>query len=359
MGLSQRDVRLPLEEPSPEGQFNFVAIELGRLGVERHRAERGTLAAMPAAVRPRPHHQRVEDARVLPLGGAVGLERARKILGIEPSAHGHHRRTDVLQVRRDVVTGTPLGIGDVADEVVPEVDLALVVPITQVAHRPAPQEELVSVGSAVVEGHGLLTERVLELLPEEVEEAEVVGQQERAAMQRVVAIEHVGHRGLRRNGLQRRMRIDHAHGREEARVRDAVHAHVAVVVAHVLDQPLDGIPGVGALVGVLRAGLGRLVRADVNKGALGGEAPAHILANEDKLLAHQPVTEARIATGIDRVRLEVVWGPPQEDRVLARLLRRIDIGEESHAVAHRNAHLALGVIGLESAGVVGLHPGTE
>ena len=84
---------------------------------------------MPAAVRPRPHHQRVEDARVLPLGGAVGLERAREILGIEPSAHGHHRGADVLQVRRDVVTGTPLGIGDVADEVVPEVDLALVVPI--------------------------------------------------------------------------------------------------------------------------------------------------------------------------------------------------------------------------------------
>ena len=257
------------------------------------------------------------------------------------------------------MTGTPLGIGDVADEVVPEVDLALVVPITQVAHRPAPQEELVSVGRAVIEGHGLLTERVLELLPEEVEEAEVVSQQERAAMQCVVAVEHVGHRGLRRNSLQCRMRIDHAHGREKAGVRDAVHAHVAVVVAHVLDQPLDGIPGVGALVGVLRAGLGRLVRADVNKGALGGKATTHILAHEDELLAHQPVTEARIAAGINRVRLEVVWGPPQEDGVLAGLLRRVDSGEKSHAVAHRNAHLALGVIGLESAGVVGLHPGTE
>ena len=359
VGLSQHDVGLSLEEPPPEGQFNFVAIELGRLGVERHRAERGTLAAMPTAVRPRPHHQRVEDARVLPLGGAIGLERAREILGIEPSAHGHHRRTDVLQVGRDVVTGAPLGIGDVADEVVPEVDLALVVTVAQVADRPTPQEELISVGRAVVERHGLLTQRVLELLPEEIEEAEVVGQQERPAMQRVVAVEDCGHRGLRRHGLQRGMRIDHAHGREEARVRDAVHAHVAVVVAHVFDQPVDGVPGVGALVSVLRPRFHRLVGADVDEDALGGEAPAHILANEDKLLAHQPVTEARIATGIDRVRLEVVWGPSQEDGVLARLLRRVDIGEESHAVAHGNSHLALGVIGLEPAGVVGLHPGTE
>ena len=177
-------------------------------------------------------------------------------------------------------------------------------------------------------------------------------------MQRVVAIEHVGHRSLRRNRLQRRMRIDHAHGREESRVRDAVHAHVAVVVAHVLDQPLDGVPGVSALVGVLRAGLGRLVRADVNKGALGGKAPTHILAHENKLLAHQPVTEARIATSIHRVGLEVVRGPPQEDRVLAGLLRGVHHGEEIHAIAHRNAHFALGVIGLKPAGVVGTHRGT-
>ena len=67
--------------------------------------------------------------------------------------------------------------------------------------------------------------------------------------------------------------------------------------------------------------------------------------------------EDRIATGIDRVGLEVVWGPPQEDGVLARLLRRVDIGEERHAVAHGDSHLALGVIGLEPAGVVGLRPG--
>ena len=253
VGLRQDDVRLPLEEAPPEGQFDFVAIELSRLGVERHRAERGTVAAMPTAVRPRPHDQRVEDARVLPFGGAVSLERSGKILGIEPSAHSHHRSADILQVGRDVVTGAPLGIGDVADEVIPEVDLALVVTVAQVAHRPAPQEELISVGRAVVERHGLLTQRVLELLPEEVEEAEVVGQQERPAMQRVVAVEDCGHRGLRRHGLQCGMRIDHAHGREEARVRDAVHAHVAIVVAHVFDQPVDGVPGIGALVGVLRA----------------------------------------------------------------------------------------------------------
>jgi len=85
---------------------------------------------------------------------------------------------------------------------------------------------------------------------------------------------------------------------------------------------------------------------------------SHILIHENELLAHEPVTEARIATGIDRVGLEVVRGPAQQHGVLARLLRRVHHGEQAHAVAHRNPNFAFGVIRLEPAGVIGLQPDT-
>ena len=56
----------------------------------------------------------------------------------------------------------------------------------------------------------------------------------------------------------------------------------AVVVRHVLDQPVDGVVGVGALVDVGRAALlGDDVRPHVDELALRHPAAAHVLVGED------------------------------------------------------------------------------
>ena len=84
-------------------------------------------------------------------------------------------------------------------------------------------------------------------------EPEVRAEHERAVVIDVVAHVVVGGRRLRRRRLQRRMRVDDARRDVEAGLRDADHAGAAVVVRDVLQQPLDGVVGVGALVDVLRA----------------------------------------------------------------------------------------------------------
>src|SRR5579859_3979677 len=95
------------------------------------------------------------------------------------------------------------------------------------------------------------------------------------------------------------MRIDHAHGDEIAGIRDAVHADAAVVVRNILDQPVDGVVGVGAFVhGFLIAGIGRGVQHF--KFACGAVAPTNILKDKNvavgkhvgvavKTVAHTPV----------------------------------------------------------------------
>ena len=86
---------------------------------------------------------------------------------------------------------------------------------------------------------------------------------------------------LGRGGLERGMRVDHAGGGVEAGIGDAPHADLAVVVGDVLDQPLDGVVGVGAFVGVLRAALDGAVRRHVDELAFGHVAAADVLVDED------------------------------------------------------------------------------
>ena len=43
------------------------------------------------------------------------------------------------------------------------------------------------------------------------------------------------------NGLERRMRIEHAHDGEPATVGNAKKAHTAVVMRDIFDEPVDGV----------------------------------------------------------------------------------------------------------------------
>ena len=139
---------------------------------------------------------------------------------------------------------------------------------------------------------------------------------ERAVVVPVVAGEPVGDRRLRRRGLERGVGVDHAGGRVEPGVRDAPHADPAVVVGHVLEQPVDRVERVGALVDVGGAGLLRPVRPHVDELALRHPAPAHVLVDHDVALGAEERRRAEVRlVGVDAVGLNAVGRPAEHDRV--------------------------------------------
>ena len=195
-------------------------------------------------------------------------------------------------------------------------------------------------------------ERVFGALGEVVEEAEVLREEERAVVMEVVAHEPVRNGCLWRCGLERGMRIDHAHRRVEAGIGDAEHANVAVVVRNVLHEPVDGVVGVGALVDFFRA-LVWIERADVNVITFGAIAAADVLRDEDELVLRQFAEGAeRIAVVVRAVGLQRIRRAREHDGPRLRIiLRHIDASEELHAVAHGDAMLELGVVFREPDGV--------
>ncbi len=120
----------------------------------------------------------------------------------------------------------------------------------------------------------------------------------------VVAGEPVGDRRLGRRGLERGVGVDHAGGRVEPGIRDAPHPDPAVVVGHVLDQPVDRVEGIGALVDLVRAGLLRPVRPHVDELALRHPAAAHVLVDHDVALVAEERRGAEVRlVGVDAVGL--------------------------------------------------------
>ncbi len=67
-------------------------------------------------------------------------------------------------------------------------------------------------------------------------------------MVEIVAEPHVGGGSLRRNRLQSRMRLEGSHDGRPAVVRNAQHAHTAVIGRDILEHPFDGVEGIGPLV---------------------------------------------------------------------------------------------------------------
>jgi hypothetical protein len=95
----------------------------------------------------------------------------------------------------------------------------------------------------------------------------------------VVAEPHVGRRGLRRDRAQRRVRLGRGHDRRPAVVADAEHADAAVVVRHVLHEPVDRVVGIGAFVD-LQACIGRAQRTLHHERALALVPSAYVLEHE-------------------------------------------------------------------------------
>ena len=129
-------------------------------------------------------------------------------------------------------------------------------------------------------------------------------------------------------------------------IRDAEDADAPVVVRHVLEEPVDRVVGVGALVGAFRVG-GIVQRAVHEELALAAESPADVLVDEDV-----PVRgEEPIVVPHRRVAGDAVWRARDEDGQRGvRAPRLADARVEPNAVAHRDHHEAAGERGALGAG---------
>ena len=139
------------------------------------------------------------------------------------------------------------------------------------------------------------------------------------------------------------MRISERHRCRPSVVRDAEHPDPTVVIGHVLHQPVDRVVSVGGFVDRLRvAPLSGAARRPLhNELPLGLEPPANVLEDEDVSVVGQ-LPEAAIEDGgapIDSV------GRPLEDHGQRALLifRRVNVGIQAHAVAHRDHDVGLSV----------------
>src|SRR5213596_232614 len=79
---------------------------------------------------------------------------------------------------------------------------------------------------------------------------------------------------------------------EPAGIRDPEDPHAAVVVRHVLHEPIDRVVGVAALVGTRMAGVGRTVHVE---GSLGAEPAANVLLDVDVAVEAEPLRTLRDA----------------------------------------------------------------
>ena len=152
-------------------QLEMLAEIQRSLGVERHIAEPVAVGPRPPAVRPGSHHEHVRDARVQAFGFAVGLERAVQIFGIEPPAHGHDGRVNLLQMRTIGASFPPLVVIGMGHDVVPERDLVLEILLVRVRQRAQTEKELVGVGRFEIERLGFLALGIVQLLLETMQEA--------------------------------------------------------------------------------------------------------------------------------------------------------------------------------------------
>ncbi len=276
--------RPALEVVGEEGQQHLTAEVLRSREAEVGVAEAAAVAAQPGAVAPRAHHQRAFDAGVELLDGGVGVEGAVEVLGVVEPAHREHRAADAREVAQGAARGPELVVVGVGGELVPEGHLAVEVALVDVGERPELEEEAVAVRRAVVEARRPLADQALPRPPEAREKVEGEVEGEGAVVVHVVEVP-VGDRRRRQRRADGWVGVDDADGGVEARVGVAPDADPAVVVRQVLDQPLDGVPGVGALVG---AG-GRIVadRSHVDELALRHKAAAHVFGDEDVALARE------------------------------------------------------------------------
>ncbi len=272
---------LVLQVVLEEGKLDVLAEILGGLGVECYVTEMIAIAARPASVHPWAFDNCIHRSRILLLNRLVGAHRSHKVFGIEPSANSEHSAVNIIHVLRQVADLPVIVVGVVVHLVVVERISALEINLVEIPNRPGLQIELICAGRSHVEGNRRQRRCRRVLRHKEGVEAEVGVEHEGSAVVAVVAHEKIRHRSLRRSGLERGMRVNDAGRGIEARIRDAPDADASVVVGHMLQQIIDGVGGVGAIVHILWRFLHVDVGTHFYKGPLRHVAPANILIDED------------------------------------------------------------------------------
>ena len=317
-----------------ERGFDSLPIILGGIGAELDPPERAPVASRPAAVIPRAGDEKAHLPAVEGLEGFVDLLRPVEILLVPPSGHMKRRDRDPGEVRGRrllLPEGVVVRVGDI---IVPGRNLPEEVLLVDVRERAEPQVPFVGVVAVEVE-RGVLLGR---LHPRGV--LETVAQPEGPVVVEVIAEVHIRGRGLRRHGLDRRMGLEHGHGREPSAVRYAQQAGPPVVTADIFEKPGDRVVGIRALVD--RSGIALVARRPHHdERPLGLVAPADILIDEDVTV----VDEGPIAFQGERARIRrraVGRAKNQKGQGPCGLVRREDDGVELHPVPHGNHRPELG-----------------
>ena len=104
-------------------------------------------------MKPRSHHQHVEDSRILFLDALISAERAEEIFVVIPTAYGHHGGVNVLQVGEDVAIFPELIVVRMLHHLIPELEAHaqfLFVNVAGVLHAAHRQIKLVTILSSVI-----------------------------------------------------------------------------------------------------------------------------------------------------------------------------------------------------------------
>ena len=144
------------------------------------------------------------------------------------------------------------------------------------------------------------------------------------------------------------MGVDHGGGGEEAWLGDAPDADLASVAGDVFDEPIDGVVGVGAFVGVLRGFLDGLLRTGDGDIAFTHVAAADVLVDEDEFFAGEERRGTEVGGElVFTVGGAIVGRALHEDGIFFAFhdfFGNVDGGEEFDAVAHGDFVLVLGVV---------------
>lgn len=167
-------------------------------------------------------------------------------------------------------------------------------------------------------------------------------------MVEVITDKPVGDGSLGAGNLKRGVSIDHAGGDIEARVGNAPGADAAIVVGQILDEPFNGVVGIGGFIDILGGGLGCAVRCHVDELPFAHVLAANVLIDDDVAVFGQRGRRADVGLVlVGAIRGDAVGRAVEKDGVLLRLiLRDVDAGEEALAIAHGYAVLVLGVVRL-------------
>ena len=113
-------------------------------------------------------------------------------------------------------------------------------PLVRIRERTEILEKLIAVRSFVIKSLGPFGREAVSRPAKARKEVERQRQHERSVMMHIVPVP-IGDTGLRRDGFQRWMRVNHAGRTVKPRIRNSPLAHAAVVVGKIFDQPLDRV----------------------------------------------------------------------------------------------------------------------